>query len=63
MPDDARGVGGDFRQAAALNLTLHEATDLLFAEGNPVGAKAALAIKGTIGNFSGCRWYRPAKGS
>ncbi len=42
---------GDFRQAAALNLTLHEATDLLFAEGNPVGAKAALAIKGTIGNF------------
>ncbi len=41
---------GDFTAAAPLNLKLHEATDLLFAEGNPVGAKAALAIKGEVKN-------------
>lgn len=44
------GLAGNIVQAAALNLTLHEVTDLLFAEGNPVGAKAALAIKQIIGN-------------
>ncbi|WP_298061449.1 4-hydroxy-tetrahydrodipicolinate synthase [uncultured Rikenella sp.] len=43
-------LAGNTQQAAPLNLHLHEATDLLFAEGNPVGAKAALAIKGIIGN-------------
>lgn len=43
-------LAGNLRDAAPLNLQLHEVTDLLFAEGNPVGAKAALAIKGMIGN-------------
>lgn len=41
---------GNVHQAAPLNLTLHEVTELLFAEGNPAGAKAALAIKQIIGN-------------
>ncbi|WP_294592951.1 4-hydroxy-tetrahydrodipicolinate synthase [uncultured Rikenella sp.] len=41
---------GNIADAAPLNLTLHEVTDLLFAEGNPVGAKGALAIKGLMGN-------------
>jgi len=41
---------GDFTAAAPLNLKLHGATDLLFAEGNPVGVKAALAIKGEVKN-------------
>ena len=41
---------GNFTEAAPLNLKLHEATDLLFAEGNPTGAKAALAIKGEVKN-------------
>lgn len=43
-------LAGDVHQAAALNLSLHEVTDLLFTEGNPVGAKAALAIKRIIDN-------------
>lgn len=43
-------LAGNLRDAARLNLTLHEATDLLFAEGNPVGAKAALSIKGLMEN-------------
>lgn len=43
-------LAGNIHHAAPLNLNLHEVTDLLFAEGNPVGAKAALAIKGIIGN-------------
>lgn len=43
-------LAGNIHQAAPLNLTLHEVTDLLFAEGNPVGAKAALAIKGLMAN-------------
>lgn len=43
-------VAGNIADAAPLNLTLHEVTDLLFAEGNPVGAKGALAIKGLMGN-------------
>lgn len=37
-------------EAAALNLELHEATDMLFEEGNPVGVKAALTIKGIMDN-------------
>lgn len=41
---------GRFTEAALMNLSLHEATDMLFAEGNPTGAKAALAIKGVMGN-------------
>lgn len=41
---------GDYNTASTLNLKLHEATDLLFEQGNPVGVKAALAIKGIIRN-------------
>ena len=43
-------LAGNTHEAAPLNLSLHEVTDLLFAEGNPVGAKAALSIKGIIKN-------------
>lgn len=43
-------LAGNTHEAAPLNLSLHEVTDLLFAEGNPVGAKAALSIKGMIKN-------------
>ncbi len=43
-------LSGNLTEASALNLRLHEATDLLFAEGNPVGVKAALAIKQVIDN-------------
>lgn len=43
-------LAGNMQDAATLNLQLHEVTDLLFAEGNPVGAKAALAIKLIIDN-------------
>lgn len=43
-------LAGDFGAAARLNLNLYEATDLLFAEGNPVGVKAALHIQGIIEN-------------
>ena len=41
---------GDTATAASLQNELLEATDLLFAEGNPTGVKAALAIKGIIKN-------------
>ncbi len=41
---------GDFSRAASLSLELFEGTELLFAEGNPAGAKAALALKGIIEN-------------
>lgn len=41
---------GDFVTAQTENLKLHQATDLLFVEGNPAGAKAALEIKGIIKN-------------
>lgn len=41
---------GKTAQAATLNLELHEVTDLLFAEGNPCGVKAALEIKGVVQN-------------
>lgn len=43
-------MAGNVQQSAPLNLSLHEVTDLLFAEGNPVGVKAALALKGIIQN-------------
>ena len=43
-------LAGNVSDAIPLNLNLHEVTDLLFAEGNPVGAKAALAVKGMIRN-------------
>lgn len=43
-------LDGRFDEASKMNLSLYEATDLLFAEGNPTGAKAALAIKGIMGN-------------
>lgn len=43
-------LAGNLCDAVPLNLKLHEVTDLLFAEGNPVGAKAALAIKLIIDN-------------
>ncbi len=41
---------GDMREARKFQNSLLEATDLLFAEGNPVGVKAALEIKGIIVN-------------
>ena len=43
-------MSGDMAGAASLNLALLEATDLLFAEGNPTGIKAALALKNITGN-------------
>lgn len=43
-------LAGNVQAAAPLNLVLQEVTDLLFAEGNPVGAKAALAMKGIMAN-------------
>ncbi len=43
-------LSGKPEVASALNLTLYEATDLLFAEGNPTGVKAALALKGVLEN-------------
>ncbi len=39
---------GDFTKAATLSMELLEGTELLFAEGNPAGVKAALALKGII---------------
>ncbi len=41
-------LGGEMALASELSLELWEATDLLFAEGNPVGAKAALELKGIM---------------
>ena len=42
---------GDTSHAAELHLSMIETTDALFEEGNPVGVKAALAVKGIIGNY------------
>ncbi len=42
---------GDTALAAKLHLDLTEVNDALFEEGNPVGVKAALAVKGIIGNY------------
>ena len=41
---------GDFKTAAAIHLRLLETLDLLFAEGNPTGIKAAVALSGMIKN-------------
>ena len=41
---------GDTAAAAGLHLEMMEATDALFAEGNPVGVKASLAYYGLIRN-------------
>lgn len=41
---------GNYAEAAKLHLELIEAIDLLFAEGNPVGVKAALSLKNIISN-------------
>lgn len=41
----------DFKSAKALNDKLIEGYDLLFAENNPAGVKAALAELGLIGNY------------
>lgn len=42
---------GDYKSAQSGFMSLLEATDLLFAEGNPTGVKAALAVKGIMGNY------------
>lgn len=42
----AAGFKGDIATAAALQMRLHEATQALFEEGNPVGVKAGMAVKG-----------------
>lgn len=48
-------IGGalsdDYATARVYQYRLMEATDLLFAEGNPAGVKAALAIKGIVQNY------------
>ncbi|MDR1170065.1 MAG: 4-hydroxy-tetrahydrodipicolinate synthase [Prevotellaceae bacterium] len=41
---------GNFTEARLIYMQLLEVIDLLFVEGNPVGVKAALAIKGLIEN-------------
>ncbi len=41
---------GNFAEAAKIQLMLLECIESLFSEGNPVGIKAALAIKGLIQN-------------
>lgn len=43
-------IENNLETAQKLNLELHEATDLLFVDGNPAGAKAALDIKGIVKN-------------
>lgn len=43
-------VNNNIETAQKLNLELHQATDLLFVDGNPAGAKAALEIKGIVKN-------------
>lgn len=41
---------GDFAEAAKIQLHLLECVESLFCEGNPVGVKAALALKGILRN-------------
>jgi 4-hydroxy-tetrahydrodipicolinate synthase len=41
---------GDYQTAQFLNHQLHDIHPLLYAEGNPVGIKAAMAIKGLCDN-------------
>jgi 4-hydroxy-tetrahydrodipicolinate synthase len=43
-------IEGNFAYARLIHLQMIEIIDLLFAEGNPVGVKVALAIKGLIEN-------------
>ena len=43
-------LAGDFVEAAKLQMSLLECIDSLFEEGNPVGIKCALAVKGFIAN-------------
>jgi 4-hydroxy-tetrahydrodipicolinate synthase len=43
-------IKGNFTEARLIHLQLIEIIDLLFAEGNPVGVKTALSIKGLIEN-------------
>ena len=43
-------LSGDFAGASAIQLHLLECVESLFCEGNPVGVKAALAMKGLIRN-------------
>ncbi|MDR0385722.1 MAG: 4-hydroxy-tetrahydrodipicolinate synthase [Prevotellaceae bacterium] len=43
-------MAGNFAEARMIHLQLIEIIDLLFAEGNPVGVKTALAVKGLIEN-------------
>ncbi|MDR1581825.1 MAG: 4-hydroxy-tetrahydrodipicolinate synthase [Prevotellaceae bacterium] len=43
-------IKGNFTDARLIHLQMIEIVDLLFAEGNPVGVKTALAIKGLIEN-------------
>lgn len=42
---------GRTAEAAALHLRMMEAVDALFAEGNPIGVKSALAHYGLLGNY------------
>lgn len=42
----AAALAGDVKRAAQINCRLTDRIDLLFAEGNPVGIKAALAVQG-----------------
>jgi 4-hydroxy-tetrahydrodipicolinate synthase len=43
-------LDGNFAEARLIHLQMIELIDLLFAEGNPVGVKTALAVKGLIEN-------------
>ncbi len=43
-------ASGDVTSAAALNMQMLEVIDALFEEGNPVGIKTALTVKGLIHN-------------
>ncbi|MCD8185642.1 MAG: 4-hydroxy-tetrahydrodipicolinate synthase [Rikenellaceae bacterium] len=43
-------LAGDFGRAAAIQLQILECIETLFSEGNPVGVKAALHLKGLIQN-------------
>jgi 4-hydroxy-tetrahydrodipicolinate synthase len=44
------GLAGDFAKARFLNDKLHDVHPLLYAEGNPVGIKAAVSILGLCAN-------------
>ena len=42
---------GDYKAASQIHLRVSDAIQALFAEGNPVGVKGALAIKGVVENY------------